>query len=840
MDNVLFAGQCKLCSTPLDSDDAAQAASAPLACGCAQFHERCLLDFLLMQPQTSYTCPMCLHVVTGDDELKENILAFARQGVVDANKSYAIDDVDFLRTLAGICPRSCIHVAKRGVFLRDEALSQLIVDLDVDTGSRHARYAFKKKKYLHPAALAPVAQDIGITSVVLLRFLRDGEHVEHLPAFADGHFPPTADVYKTFLAKRPDRYMQIPDRVYEKNAALLTQACAISVDAFEALGRRIDLTRKQTLLAAKSLIDKNDFNYKLLRPDLQDDPVLVNALVDSHVHCFKTLPIDKQLMAWQTALKVDGHLIQFVPVQHRTKTMRKTAVATTPEAVKHLQPPVSADVLEKVLQRNPSIIRHINAPSLHALLFALCRDPSTRITPTRIAHLSATEQRLVAIALVIVGRDYRHKVVKSRLSVSDYVHIKSPSTSGAHHSHHGLDTIPSTLVRRAIQLTPTALLCADNDEVVDPAHLDHALSIYTERPVMQLTSTHHYKTKLYTAYLNAHPLKTILVFGWTVGAKRILQTKKHLRDHVVETALGRKKDTGAHDLFASILIHLFPLLTESQKKVAVQTYPSMVVFDDKVRKSHLQDALYSSDVDFHFIATDVRLYLSQRSTAERNALICYNPALFKYLTVKERNDFDVALACILLDPCIIKYCGPAVRADVRLLQLFADSNEKMATLLPYLHSKLQSYVLRTNPKLAQPRKRRTPSSTAQPKNPLLKFKRDAKKENLSTLRLVMSMLKQDVSRADMQAVLKENKRLDPNLKTLTLQNVKSCERVQDVHDFITFFYDEGTRVTLKAVKYILSRCRGCTEVYSYNVALKLMNFSNLYLLVEHLMQLSLL
>ena len=139
-------------------------------------------------------------------------------------------------------------------------------------------------------------------------------------------------------------------------------------------------------------------------------------------------------------------------------------------------------------------------------------------------------------------------------------------------------------------------------------------------------------------------------------------------------------------------------------------------------------------------------------------------------------------------------------------------------MMPFLHSHLQFIITKNLPSLSRTEnkvdKKKNDSTSLGLKNNgekdetydikgLTILKRDAKKENYSTLRVIFINLIKDHDIDDIKAILKQAGRLHPFIKELSVEDLESCTYKQDVVDYLQFFHNKSKGFNKKVLQYLL-------------------------------------
>ena len=158
-----------------------------------------------------------------------------------------------------------------------------------------------------------------------------------------------------------------------------------------------------------------------------------------------------------------------------------------------------------------------------------------------------------------------------------------------------------------------------------------------------------------------------------------------------------------------------------------------------------------------------------------------------------------------------------VKKNNILLHMFPEKKD-VNIMMPFLHSHLQFIITKNLPSLSRTEnkvdKKKNDSTSLGLKNNgekdetydikgLTILKRDAKKENYSTLRVIFINLIKDHDIDDIKAILKQAGRLHPFIKELSVEDLESCTYKQDVVDYLQFFHNKSKGFNKKVLQYLL-------------------------------------
>lgn len=644
---------------------------APLPCGCKNFHNVCLREYLLSCTGSEKDrCPVCKKMYPLLPNEKESLLIYCESNIY-TDKRRSCDDVDFLLRLCNISARSCYNIASLKA-LKNPALAIAIL-------AAAPRLA---------AVYTPVIPEVLVSLNLMTRKLAI-RCVEDRP---DCFFILPAK-YKTpslalmAVGANPKIFPEFDHRL---RANELVSRVAVRGDGmnleFVPVPRKeerdvVVAALRQNGLALQHCSEEFKKDDEILKIALTSCPAVVDLISQRH---------RKKLKIAQTVLKIDGSYIdRFETTKKQGRELALLAVKTTPVAALKLNAKKFKGAWSVALEKQPNLLleakcRELSIPS-DVYAFGVSRGDPDKLYRSDVAELC------IVLGCRFETLEKDEKLLDFYLKftpLKENLRIKfEETTKGRQRAHLAANLNIANVLGNEKHFSN-----ADVRKLLSRVDADIGLPIFEEE-----FSTH----KLFD-----DPVLKLKFFG--------CESVKKSTEMVELLIYGEPRSN-----FGRIVLQSwFDDLTLAEKKASVNKYPELV-FGLRYRRNFLLDAMLSpkSSVSFFFLR-DVKEELSHLPRTNLIEILRRHPEYLKLMPSFIRADEDIVVSCVcslgmqkrdiakLAD--VLKSASPVVLKSDKLAACLDDE-----TCAKFMHSK---HALKATARLTEKDKQRVRQTSEKKRN----------------------------------------------------------------------------------------------------------------------------
>jgi hypothetical protein len=564
--------------------------STPLECGCSRFHDECYREHLLLSPRDN-KCPICDKVFEITNDAKESMLLWCRRNVWDNKGPQKTSDLEFLRTLADICPRSAFNAAAPAA-LQDPVLGRKIAEA---------------LPALIPAYLPPfrVALDLNLLSTKLAKkyVAKDPSLFLSIPVLLQ-----QPDLAIDALRLDPKLFSEMPLRIRQNT---LVADVAVRLDGLNY--EHVDEGQK-TMALATAAVRQNGSSFVLLDRKFKKKRQIMKFAVQGEPAVVDLIPKPRRRAVAETVLGVDG---MYIDRFDGSNALAMLAVRTTPEAAFKLDPSLYKSAWAKAIAAKPlMLLQYPHNICKELWAYGVSKEPDA---------LFKKNKELVRLS-VVCGCSFDKVEALKDLEATKFYLKYSPHRVCLNRKFKNRECARTAVFEHSVYNV------LGNEQHF--TRFDMARLVFRAGTKLPVLSGAFSDDKLY-----ATDVLTLKLFGHEYVA-----CDRELVDCVLET---ERCDFCKDALFAwAEAGHL----STTETHAAVRRYPQILaLLEDTERDEFMLTALTSPVKCSHlkFLTKSLRKYLRSRGKSTIATVLDAHPEYIEYMPWQVRSDVDIVVRCLL-------------------------------------------------------------------------------------------------------------------------------------------------------------------------------------------------